>query len=449
MSFDHLGLRVELLQALIKKGYTAPTPIQTQAIPVILGGRDILARAQTGTGKTDAFALPLVEMLCRENDGGRHPRALVLTPTRELALQVAESTKAYARRVSMRCTVVYGGVRIRPQIDRLKRGIDILVATPGRLLDLAGQRHVNLSRIAFLVFDEADRMLDLGFSDEISEILDLVPTRRRTMLFSATYTQQIHRLAGRMLRDPAHIEVTPTKTAAASVVQKVYLVNRSNKRALLVHLVTGGDWSRVMVFTRTRHGANKLTEKLSAQGIISAAMHGNKSQSFRTRTLKQFKDGEIHILVATDVAARGLDISNLPCVVNYDMPGTPEDYIHRIGRTGRAGISGIAVSLVSQDDKPHLQAIEGLLGQKIPVETVDGYTEDSDVPDYVLFRPDSLASHKKADRDLKEMVLKRNARKQASKSKPVNKKRKPAKKPSRSESRIARSSKQGKPTGRK
>jgi ATP-dependent RNA helicase RhlE len=264
MSFDHLGLRVELLQALKTKGYTAPTPIQTQAIPVILGGRDILARAQTGTGKTDAFALPLVEMLCRENDGGRHPRALVLTPTRELALQVSESTKAYARRVSMRCTVVYGGVRIRPQIDRLKRGIDILVATPGRLLDLAGQRHVNLSRIAFLVFDEADRMLDLGFSDEISEILDLVPTRRRTMLFSATYTQQIHRLAGKMLRDPAHIEATPTKTAAALVVQKVYRVNRSNKRALLVHLVTGGNWSRVLVFTRTRHGANKLTEKLSA-----------------------------------------------------------------------------------------------------------------------------------------------------------------------------------------
>ena len=449
MSFDHLGLRVELLQALKTKGYTAPTPIQTQAIPVILGGRDILARAQTGTGKTDAFALPLVEMLCRENDGGRHPRALVLTPTRELALQVAESTKAYARRVSMRCTVVYGGVRINPQIDRLKRGIDILVATPGRLLDLAGQRHVNLSRIAFLVFDEADRMLDLGFSDEISEILDLVPTRRRTMLFSATYTQQIHRLAGRMLRDPAHIEATPTKTAAALVAQKVYRVNRSNKRALLVHLVTGGNWSRVLVFTRTRHGANKLTEKLSAQGIISAAMHGNKSQSFRTRTLKQFKDGEIRILVATDVAARGLDISNLPYVVNYDMPGTPEDYVHRIGRTGRAGISGIAVSLVSQDDKLHLQAIEKRLGQKIPVETVDGYTEDSDVPDYVLFRPDSLASHKKADRDLKEMVLKRNARKLASKSKPVNEKRKPAKKPSRSESRIPRSSKQGKPTGRK
>jgi ATP-dependent RNA helicase RhlE len=301
----------------------------------------------------------------------------------------------------MRCTVVYGGVRIRPQIDRLKRGIDILVATPGRLLDLAGQRHVNLSRIAFLVFDEADRMLDLGFSDEISEILDLVPTRRRTMLFSATYTQQIHRLAGRMLRDPAHIEATPTKTAAALVAQKVYRVNRSNKRALLVHLVTGGNWSRVLVFTRTRHGANKLTEKLSAQGIISAAMHGNKSQSFRTRTLKQFKDGEIRILVATDVAARGLDISNLPYVVNYDMPGTPEDYVHRIGRTGRAGISGIAVSLVSQDDKLHLQAIEKRLGQKIPVETVDGYTEDSDVPDYVLFRPDSLASHKKGRQGLK------------------------------------------------
>jgi len=414
MSFDQLGLRAELLKGVKTKGYTTPTPIQTQAIPVILDGRDILARAQTGTGKTDAFALPMVEILSRKNGKGRHPRALVLTPTRELALQVGETIKAYARRVSMRCTVVHGGVRINPQIDRLRRGIDILVATPGRLLDLAGQGHLDLSSIEFLVFDEADRMLDLGFSEEISEILDLVPVKRRTMLFSATYTQQIRNLAKRMLQDPELIEVTPSNTAAESVVQKVHLVDRSNKRALLIHLITRGHWNRILVFVRTKHGANKLTEKLAAQGIRAAALHSNKSQSFRTRTLKEFKDGEIHTLVATDVAARGLDISNLPYVVNYDMPGTPEDYVHRIGRTGRAGVSGIAVSLVSQDERPLLQAVEKLLKQKIPVERVAGYTEDSDVPDFVLLRPNNPSSEKKADKEIKELVAGRNSKKKRS-----------------------------------
>jgi ATP-dependent RNA helicase RhlE len=414
MSFDQLGLRVELLKAINAKGYTVPTPIQTRAIPAILDGRDILARAQTGTGKTEAFALPLVEILSRGDGHGRHPRALVLVPTRELTLQVGESIKAYARRVSLRCTVVHGGVRINPQIDRVRRGIDVLVATPGRLLDLAGQRYLKLSRIEFLVFDEADRMLDLGFTEEISEILDLVPVERRTMLFSATYTRQIRDLAGRMLQDPEYIEVTPKTTAAESVVQKVHLVDRSNKRALLIHLIARGRWSRVLVFTRTKHGANKLTEKLAAQRINTAALHGNKSQSFRTRTLKAFKNGEIRILVATDVAARGLNISNLPYVVNYDMPGIPEDYVHRIGRTGRAGVSGIAVSLVSDDEKPYLQAIEKLLKQKIPVEKVDGYTVDSDVPDFVLFRPNNPASEKRADKAIKELVVKRNAAKQRS-----------------------------------
>ena len=467
MSFDQLGLRIELLKALKSKGYAAPTLIQTKAIPVILDGRDILARAQTGTGKTDAFALPLVEILSRQNGNRRHPRALVLAPTRELALQVGETIKAYARRVSMRCAVVYGGVRINPQIDRLRRGIDILVATPGRLLDLAGRRHLNLSRIEFLVFDEADRMLDLGFSEEISEILDLVPAERRTMLFSATYTQQIRDLAGRMLQDPEHVEATPSNTAAESVVQKVHMVDRSNKRALLIHLITRGNWSRILVFTRTKHGANKLTEKLAAQGIRAAAMHGNKSQSFRTRTLAEFKNGEIRILVATDVAARGLDISNLPYVVNYDIPGIPEDYVHRIGRTGRAGVSGIAVSLVSHDEKRYLQAIETLLKQKIPVEKVDGYTEDSDVPDFVLFRPNSPSSEKKADKDIKEIVARRNSNKQrslarkaktkgsgkssgpASKSRSGRKNDKADKKPSRSGSRSPQSSKKGKARGRR
>ncbi len=467
MSFDQLGLRVELLKAVKTKGYTAPTPIQTKAIPIILNGRDIFACAQTGTGKTDAFALPLVEILSQKNDNGSSPRALVLTPTRELALQVGKSIKGYARIVSMRCTVVYGGVRIESQINRLKRGIDILVATPGRLLDLAGQRHLNLSRIEFLVFDEADRMLDLGFSEEISKILDLVPIERRTMLFSATYTQQIRDLAGRMLQAPEYIEVTPNNTAAESVVQKVYLVDRSNKRAILIHLITRGNWSRILVFTRTKHGANKLTDKLVAHGIRAAALHGNQSQSLRIRTLEEFKNGEIHTLVATDLAARGLDISNLPYVVNYDMPGIPEDYVHRIGRTGRAGVNGIAVSLVSPHETQHLQAIEKLLKQKIQVEKVDGYTEDDDVPDYILYRPNSAFSEKHADKDIKELVAKRDAAKQRSKirkakaagswksSEPKSKSRsgrrndKAAKKPSGSGSRSPQTFNQGKPGGRR
>ncbi len=414
MSFDELGLRVELLKAVKSKGYTAPTPIQTRVIPAILAGRDILARAQTGTGKTDAFALPLVEILSRRKANRRYPRALILTPTRELALQVGESIKAYARRVSIRCTVVYGGVNIAPQIDRLRRGIDILVATPGRLLDLADHRDLDLSRIEFLVFDEADRMLDLGFSEEISEILEFVPTERRTMLFSATYTQQIRNLAKIMLQEPDYIEVTPSNTAAESIVQKVHLVDRPNKRALLIHLITTGRWTQILVFVRTKHGANKLTEKLAAKGISAAALHGNKSQSFRTRTLKEFKNGEIRTLVATDVAARGLDISNLPYVVNYDMPSVPEDYIHRIGRTGRAGVSGIAVSLVSPDEKPNLKAIEKLLKKKIPKETIDGYTMDGTVPDFVLLRPNNPSSEKKASKGIKKIVNERKASKKRS-----------------------------------
>ena len=416
MSFNELGLRVELLKAVKSKGYTTPTPIQTRVIPVILNGQDVLARAQTGTGKTDAFALPLVDILSHRKVKRQHPRALVLAPTRELALQVGESIKAYGRWVSIRCTVVYGGVNIGPQIDRLRRDIDILVATPGRLLDLAGHRDLNLSQIEFLVFDEADRMLDLGFSEEISEVLDLVPTDRRTMLFSATYTQQIRNLAGIMLQEPEYIEVTPSKKAAESIIQKVHLVDQSNKRALLIHLITQGRWAQVLVFVRTKHGANKLTQKLAAKKISAAALHSNKSQSFRTRTLKEFKNGEIRILVATDVAARGLDISNLPHVVNYDLSRVAEDYIHRIGRTGRAGISGIAVSLVSHDEKVYLKAIEKLLNQKTPREEVAGFTEGGDVPDFVLLRPNNSVSEKKAARDIKEIVNKWKSKKQASKS---------------------------------
>jgi ATP-dependent RNA helicase RhlE len=414
MSFDKLGLRAELLKAVKEKGYITPTPIQTQVIPFILGGRDVLARAQTGTGKTDAFALPMVDILSGQRRKGRHPRALVLAPTRELALQVGECVQGYARKVSMGCTVVYGGVGLQPQVDRLKRGVDILVATPGRLLDLAGQRYLNLSQIEFLVFDEADRMLDMGFSKAISEILLLLPEARRTMLFSATYTREIRDLAAKMLKNPQSVEVSPDNSAADSVEQKVHLVHKENKRALLVHLMDDGDWKRVLVFSKTKHGANKLTEKLAAQGIRAAALHGNKSQSVRTRTLEAFKKDEIRVLVATDVAARGLDIAHLPYVVNYDMPGIPEDYVHRIGRTGRAGVKGIAVSLVSGEDRVHLRSIEKLLGQKITVEKVAGYTEDSAVPAYVMLRPGDPASEKKADREILELV----ARRAASRTKP-------------------------------
>ena len=463
MSFDQLGLRAELLKAIKSKGYTSPTPVQTRAIPVILDGQDILARAQTGTGKTDAFALPIVEILSRKKATERHPRALVLTPTRELALQVGESIKAYARRVSLRCTVVYGGVRIDPQIDRLKRGVDILVATPGRLLDLAGSRHFKLSQVEFLVFDEADRMLDLGFSEEIARILDFIPAERRTMLFSATYTKQIRELADKMLLNPKQIEVTPGNTAAESVIQKVHMVDQANKEALLTHLITSGNWGRTLVFTRTKHGADKLMDKLASQNISVAVMHGNKSQSLRMKTLEAFKNDEIRVLVATDVAARGLDISDLPCVVNYDMPTIPEDYVHRIGRTGRAGVSGIAVSLVSRSEKIHLKAIEKLINQKIPVEKVSGYTDGSELMGFLTPGSKNAPRDKEVEKAVKEYTARKKAQKQKSdksKSKtkdsekgsgPESKKRssgknnKTGKTPSPSGSRSRQSSKQGKP----
>lgn len=412
MSFDQLGLRTELLEAVKSKGYTAPTPIQAQAIPEILNGRDILARAQTGTGKTDAFALPLVEILGCQKATGPHPRALVLTPTRELALQVGECIQSYARRLSLKCTVVFGGVRIGPQIDRLKRGIDILVATPGRLLDLVGLGRLDLSYIQFLVFDEADRMLDLGFSEDMSQILGLVPTERRTMLFSATFSKAVRDLAGHMLNEPEHIEVTPEKTAAESVDQNVYRVAPHNKRPLLVHLITQGRWNQVLVFTRTKRGADTLAEKLNGQGISATAMHSDMNQSKRMRTLDAFKKGDIRVLVATDVAARGLDIRHLPYVVNYDMPRIPEDYVHRIGRTGRAGVNGVAVSLAAPDESPYVQAIEALLNRKIPEKKEKGYTEGSDVPDYVMYRPGSSANPKHVDKDILDIVAKRDASKQ-------------------------------------
>ena len=368
MSFESLGLRAELLGAIAAQGYTVPTPIQTEAIPVIFEGADLLAGAQTGTGKTAAFALPIVQMLA-ENippDKRRRPRALVLVPTRELAAQVSEQMNMYARRLSLRSTMIYGGVNIQAQIERLHRGVDIVVATPGRLLDHAERGTVNLSRIKFLVLDEADRMLDLGFIDAIQRVAEFLPPKRQTLLFSATYSASIKQLADELLNQPRRIEVARRTITADSVTQAVYQVERSRKREMISYLIRAGNWSQVLVFARTRYGADKLTEELLFDGIKAAAIHSNKSQSIRTRTLAEFKQGQFCVLVATDVAARGLDIERLPHVVNYDLPQVPEDYVHRIGRTGRAGENGIALSLVSQEEQPLLQAIEKLLKYSIP-----------------------------------------------------------------------------------
>ncbi|MSM39583.1 MAG: DEAD/DEAH box helicase [Geobacter sp.] len=372
MSFASLGLRDELLSAIATQGYTTPTPIQAGAIPLIFEGCDLLAGAQTGTGKTAAFALPIVQRLGENipRQKRRIPRALVLVPTRELAAQVSEQMNHYARRLSLRSTMIYGGVTIQAQIERLHRGVDIVVATPGRLLDHAERGTVNLSQIEVLVLDEADRMLDLGFIDEIKKVAEYLPAKRQTLLFSATYSRSIKQLADELLDHPRRIEVARRNIAADAVTQAVYQVERSRKREMISFLIRQGGWNQVLVFARTRYGADKLTEELNFDGIRAAAIHSNKSQSIRTRTLAEFKRGELRVLVATDVAARGLDIERLPHVVNYDLPQVPEDYVHRIGRTGRAGEEGIALSLVSPEEKPLLAAIEKLLTYAIPRRTL-------------------------------------------------------------------------------
>jgi ATP-dependent RNA helicase RhlE len=369
MSFDDLGLAPELLRAVAAQGYTRPTPIQAQAIPVILRGGDVLAGAQTGTGKTAAFTLPLLQRLDgrrRPAQGAKAPRALVLTPTRELAAQVGESVTVYGAHLRLRSAVIFGGVGINPQIEALRRGVDILVATPGRLLDHAGQGTLDLSGVEILVLDEADRMLDMGFIHDIRRVLALLPRRRQNLLFSATYSEEIKRLADGLLQDPAMIEVARRNTAAEAVTQRVCRVAKEAKRGLLAHLVEEGQWFQVLVFTRTKHGANRLAEQLNRAGIDAAAIHGNKSQSARTRALAGFKGGEVRVLVATDIAARGLDIDRLPHVVNYELPNVAEDYIHRIGRTGRAGETGEALSLVAPDEEKLLKDIERLLQRRIP-----------------------------------------------------------------------------------
>ncbi len=373
MSFEKFGLRAELLRAVAAEGYKVPTPIQERAIPAVLERKDVLAGAQTGTGKTAAFALPILQLLDRTKGRGCSPRCLVMAPTRELAAQVHASIESMGRGMSLKSAVVFGGVGINPQIDRLKRGVDIMVATPGRLLDHAGRRTLDLSRVEILVLDEADRMLDMGFIHDIRKVLKLLPVRRQNMLFSATYSSDIKRLADTLLNSPEVIEVSASNKAADGVSQAVYPVARTQKRQLLSTLIRTGEWNKVLVFTRTKHGANRLTKQLIQDGIGAAAIHGNKSQTARTRALADFKSEKIRTLVATDIAARGLDIDMLPHVVNFDLPNVPEDYVHRIGRTGRAGATGVAHSLVCRDEQKLLKDIQRLLKHDIPVKTMDGF----------------------------------------------------------------------------
>jgi ATP-dependent RNA helicase RhlE len=375
VSFSDLGLVPELLRALEGEGYTQPTPVQEQAIPLILGGRDLLAAAQTGTGKTAAFTLPLLQRLAATGAPG--PRVLVLVPTRELAAQVADSVRTYGRHLQLRTAVIFGGVGIHPQIDQLRRGVDIIVATPGRLLDHMQQRTVRLDSIETLVLDEADRMLDMGFIRDIRRVLAVLPKRRQNLLFSATFNPEIRELAKGLLHDAATVDVSPRNTPAELVTQRVHPVDKARKTALLAHLVKSGDWRQVLVFTRTKHGANRLAEQLMRRGIDSSAIHGNKSQNARTRALADFKAGTLRVLVATDIAARGIDIDQLPHVINHELPNVPEDYVHRIGRTGRAGSVGEAVSLVSPDEREDLRAIQKLLRREIPSQPVPGFEPGS------------------------------------------------------------------------
>ncbi|PWQ94250.1 DEAD/DEAH box helicase [Leucothrix arctica] len=381
MSFDSLGLSAPILDAVKKQGYDKPSPIQEKAIPLVLTGKDVMAAAQTGTGKTAGFTLPLLEILSKgPRPGPNKIRALVLTPTRELAAQVAESVDLYGKNLSLTSTVVYGGVKINPQMMRLRRGVDILVATPGRLMDLYNQNAVRFDQVEVLILDEADRMLDMGFIHDIRKIISNMPKERQNLMFSATFSDPIRNLAKTIVNDPVEISVSPRNTTAQSVEQYICPVDKKRKSALLTELIKEKQWNQVLVFSRTKHGANRLATNLDASGIPATAIHGNKSQGARTKALKNFKAGAVQVLVATDIAARGIDIDSLPFVVNFDLPNVPEDYVHRIGRTGRAGASGLAVSLVSADEIELLQDIEKLIGRELERQVMDGFEPSHDVP---------------------------------------------------------------------
>ena len=383
MSFNSLGLSAPLLKAIKEQGYDTPTPIQTQSIPIILRRKDVLAGAQTGTGKTASFTLPMLELLLRAKPSKHskihYIKVLILTPTRELASQVEESVRLYGKHLPYKSTVVFGGVKINPQIVALRRGVDIVVATPGRLLDHISQKTIDLSKVDFLILDEADRMLDMGFVNDIKKVVATLPKERQTLLFSATYSDAIKKLSQKFLRSPSLIEVARRNTSSEIVKQSVYHVDKDRKRELLTHLIKRGNWKQVLVFTRTKHGANRLSGQLEKDGISSAAIHGNKSQNARTKALSEFKDGNIRVLVATDIAARGIDIDQLPHVVNYELPNVSEDYVHRIGRTGRAGNEGEAISLVCIDENEFLVNIEKLINKDIPKVWEKGFKPDPSI----------------------------------------------------------------------
>jgi ATP-dependent RNA helicase RhlE len=393
-SFEALGLSEALVRAVTDLGYTQPTPIQLQAIPAVLAGGDLMAGAQTGTGKTAAFVLPILQRLQATQAaarGPRSPRVLILAPTRELAAQVEESVRDYGKHAHARCVPIFGGVSIRPQIDALRQGVDIVVATPGRLLDHVGQRTVDLSKIEILVLDEADRMLDMGFLPDMKRVFAQLPKKRQTLLFSATFSDEIRALAATLLSNPASVQVTPRNSTVEAVEQKCIAVEKTGKSALLAHLIKDNQWFQVLVFTRTKHGANRLADYLGKHGVTALAIHGNKSQNARTRALADFKRGELQALVATDIAARGLDIEQLPHVVNFDLPNVPEDYVHRIGRTGRAGATGEAISLVSREEQALLRDIERLIKRPIPRMTVASFDASASVAHDLDQRPPRVA----------------------------------------------------------
>ena len=378
MNFEELNLAPAIVQAVREQGYDTPTPIQAQAIPAVLAGHDLLAGAQTGTGKTAAFTLPVLQLLSQREAGknrfgGKAIRALVLTPTRELAAQVEESVRDYGKHLSLNSAVIFGGVGMNPQIDRIKKGVDILVATPGRLLDLQGQGHLDLSTVEILILDEADRMLDMGFIHDVKKVLALLPKDKQSLLFSATFSDEIRDLANNLLKDPQSIQVTPRNTTVQRITQVIHPVGRGKKKEVLLHIIQQHNWSQVLVFTRTKFGANNVADYLTKNGVKAMALHGNKSQSARTQALAGFKSGDIRALVATDIAARGIDIEELPHVVNYEIPNIPEDYVHRIGRTGRAGNSGEAVNLVCLDEEGFMMEIERFTKQEIPVQMLEGF----------------------------------------------------------------------------
>jgi ATP-dependent RNA helicase RhlE len=399
ITFADLGLSDKILRTVTEKGYKIPSPIQAQAIPSILSGKDVLAAAQTGTGKTAGFVLPILHKLSENpsRNDRRVIRALVMTPTRELAAQIKANIEEYGSHLHMKSLVVFGGVGIGPQVSKLKAGIDFLVATPGRLLDLCHQRACDLSQVEILVLDEADRMLDMGFINDIKKVMNYIPKQRQTLLFSATFSPEIKLIAKQFLSNPVTVEVAAQNTTAERVEQRAYRCDAGAKADLAIHLIKQGEWNQVLVFTKTKHGANRLSEKLGKAGISSSAIHGNKSQGARERALQGFKDNTVRVLVATDIAARGLDIANLPHVINYELPNVPADYVHRIGRTGRAGESGEALSLVCNDERAFLQEIEKLISKKIPLLTEEGFA-----PDHWPARMPSASEVQKADAERKK-----------------------------------------------